>query len=125
MFVNKEKKKSRGKESLQVPSENALCLMKAAEALAVVQWEGLVAEHQGVLRAPQSASCGPRGQHELEPRERVMLGCVPGRPQLCGRRETHAGPLLLLTAGRLHPPATGAQPASPAPTTGNACKHNR
>lgn len=52
MFVNEEKKKRvEGKESLQVPSENALCLMEAAEALAVVQWEGLAAEHQGELRA--------------------------------------------------------------------------
>lgn len=126
MFVNEGKKeRAGGKESLQVSSENVTCLIKAAEALAVVQWEGLVAEHRGELRVPRGASCGLRGQHELEPRERVMLGCLPGRPHLCGRRETRAGLLLLLTAGGLQPPAMGTQQGSTAPTTGRNYKDNR
>lgn len=55
--VNEEKK-------LTVPSENAVYLANAAEALAVVKWEGLVTKQRGELRVPQSASCGLRGHSQ-------------------------------------------------------------
>ena len=121
----KKKKKSRGKRKLTGSIGKCLMSHGGSRGSGCCSMGGAGCRASGRAQSPQSASCGHRGRHELEPRERVTLGCVPGRPQLCGRRETHAGPLLLLTAGRLQPPAVGTQPACTAPTTGRACKDNR
>lgn len=92
------------KRKLTVPSENAMCFTNAAEALAVVKWEGLVTKQRGELKVPQSASCGLRGHSQgnewcwaVFQEDSISVGG--------GKRVLW--PLLLLIAGGLQPPTMG------------------
>lgn len=75
--MNEKKKRREGKKSLQIPKENAICLMNKAKVLAVTKCKGLVTEQRVELRVCQGASCGFRGCQELEPRELSDIGLRP------------------------------------------------
>ena len=115
------------KKKLTVPSENALYLTNAAEALAVVKWEALVTEQRGELRVRQSASCGLRGHQELRGHSQGNEWCWGAFQEdslSVGGGKRVLWPLLLLIAGGLQPPTMGTQQLPTAPTMGRAYKDN-